>query len=180
MSGAYASWDPGARGAPRPAIRVRPAESGELSPLAGVMASRGGTPEDHRPAAARLLSDAPVLVVAEDTGAAPPEVVGWSGATQVPLQPEEPARWLTAGLTVIPEARRAGIGRLLLHAVGDAVALAGGRPLHSVINARNRASLALHEACGFRVLATGPRLAGVEFEGGVGVLLVMDRSLERD
>lgn len=125
MSSAYASWAPDARGVPRPAVRVRPAEPGDLSALATVMASRGGTPEDHRSTAVHLLSTAPVLLIAEDTSTTPPEVVGWSGATQVPLQPEEPARWLTAGLTVIPEARRAGIGRLLLHAVGDAVALAG-------------------------------------------------------
>ncbi len=180
MSGAWAPWAPGARGVPRPAVRVRPAGPRDLAALAAVMASRGGTPEDHRSAAVRLLSTAPVLLVSEDTGTAPPKVVGWSGATRVPLQPGEPARWLTAGLTIIPEARRAGIGRLLLRAVGDATASAEGGPLYSVVNARNQASLALHEACDFRVLATGPRFAGIEFDGGVGVLLVMDRSLERD
>ena len=101
-----------------------------------------------------------------------PEVVGWSGATQTPLHPGGPAQWLTAGLTVDPASRRRGIGRRLLQAVIEDVGALHGDALHSVVNARNAASIALHDLLGFTVLETGPCFAGIEFDGGVGVLLM--------
>ena len=55
----------------------------------------------------------------------------------------------------------------MLEAVG---ALHGDAP-HSVVNARNAPSLALHHLLGFTALETGPCFAGIEFDGGVGVLL---------
>lgn len=139
MSQEYAAWEPDAHGHALPGVRVRRAEPRDLSSLAAVMASRGGSPADHQPAAARLLSTAPILVVAEDAGHVRPGIVGWSGATRVPLQPDEPGRWLTTGLTVVPEARRAGIGGRLLSTVAEVVSSRRSGPLHSVVNTRNRA-----------------------------------------
>ncbi|MBN6767166.1 MULTISPECIES: GNAT family N-acetyltransferase [Micrococcus] len=135
------------------------------------MATRGGTPSDHVRAADWLLDQAPVLVVAEIALPEGPEVVGWSGATQTPLHPGGPAQWLAAGLTVDPAARHRAIGRRLLQAVIDAVGSLHGDTLRSVVNARNAPSLALHHSLGFTTLETGPCLAGIEFDGGVGVLL---------
>lgn len=136
------------------------------------MATRGGTPSDHARAAHLLLDRAPVLVVAEIALPEGPEVVGWSGATQTPLYPGGPAQWLTAGLTVDPASRRRGIGRRLLQAVIEDVGALHGDALHSVVNARNAPSLALHHSLGFTTLETGPCFAGIEFDGGVGVLLM--------
>lgn len=61
--------------------------------------------------------------------------------------------------------------RRLLHAVIGAVADRGGGDLHSVVNAGTVPSLVLHAFLGFEIVETGPRFAGIEFTGGVGVLL---------
>lgn len=135
------------------------------------MATRGGTPSDHAPAAHLLLIQAPVLVVAEIALPEGPEVVGWYGATQTPLHPGGPAQWLTAGLTVNPPCSHRAIGRRLLQAMLEAVGALHGDAPHSVVNARNAPSLALHHLLGFTALETGPCFAGIEFDGGVGVLL---------
>lgn len=135
------------------------------------MAARGGTPAEHAPAARRLLDRVPVLLLAERAGSHGPRVVGWPGATLAALYPGAQPRWLTAGLTVTPEARRTGVGRRLLHAVIGAVADRGGGDLHSVVNAGNAPSRALHASLGLEIVETGPRFAGIEFAGGVGVLL---------
>ena len=99
------------------------------------------------------------------------EALGWSGAIRTPLHPSDPTQWLTAGLTVDPAFRRRGIGHRLLQAVIEAIGALHGDTLHSVVNARNAPSLALHRSLGFTALETGPRFAGIEFGGGVGVLL---------
>ena len=135
------------------------------------MATRGGTPSDHAPAAHLLLIQAPVLVVAEIAMPVGPEALGWSGAIRTPLHPGGPAQWLAAGLTVNPPCIHRAIGRRLLQAVIDAVGSLHGDTLRSVVNARNAPSLALHHSLGFTTLETGPCLAGIEFDGGVGVLL---------
>ena len=54
----------------------------------------------------------------------------------------------------------------------DAVGSLPGDALHSVVNARNAPSLALHHSLGFTTLETDPCFAGIEFDGGVGVLLM--------
>ncbi|MDO4239043.1 GNAT family N-acetyltransferase [Micrococcus sp.] len=117
------------------------------------------------------MEQAPVLVLAETTRPEGLEVVGWSGATRTALHSGGPEQWLTAGLTVVPEFRRRGIGHRLLEAVIEAVAGLEGRTLHSVVNARNAPSLALHTSLGFEFVETGPCFAGIEFDGGLGVLL---------
>lgn len=126
------------------------------------MAARGGTPADHAPAARRLLDRAPVLLLAERAGSNSPRVVGRSGATLAALHPGAQPRWLTAGLTLTPEAQRTGVVRRLLHAVIGAVADRGGGDLHSVVNAGNAPSLALHASLGLEIVETGPRFAGIE------------------
>lgn len=58
------------------------------------------------------------------------------------------------------------------------ILLQGHEPLDSrhphaqLGRARNAASIALHDLLGFTVLETGPCFAGIEFDGGVGVLLM--------
>lgn len=156
---------------PPPETKRRPTCAEDAADLAAVMAARGGTPADHAPAARRLLDRVPVLLLAERAGSHGPRVVGWPGATLAALYPGAQPRWLTAGLTVTPEARRTGVGRRLLHAVIGAVADRGGGDLHSVVNAGNAPSRALHASLGLEIVETGPRFAGIEFAGGVGVLL---------
>lgn len=54
----------------------------------------------------------------------------------------------------------------------DAVGSLPGDALHSVVNARNAPSLVLHDLLGFTALETGPCSPSIEFDGGVGVLLM--------
>lgn len=156
---------------PKQPLQIRRACPRDAADLATVMAARGGAPSDYGPAAQRLLEHAPVLILAELTCPSGSRVVGWSGAVVTALRPQETGEWLTAGLTVIPEVRRSGVGRRLLQAVVDTVETLEDRPLYSVVNSRNAPSLALHRSLGFEVVETGPCFAGIEFDGGVGTLL---------
>lgn len=158
---------------PEQPLQIRRACPRDAVGLATVMAARGGAPSDYAPAARRLLEHAPVLFLAELTCPNGSRVVGWSGAVVTALRPQETGQWLTAGLTVIPEVRRCCVGRRLLQAVVDAVETPEDQHLYSVVNSRNAPSLELHRSLGFEVVETGPCFAGIEFDGGVGVLFLV-------
>ena len=125
---------------------VRAATLSDVRGLAVVMSARGGHVEDHLDGARRLIQRLPVLLVADsDNG-----LVGWSGAQKVQVQPGEESDWLIAGLTVLPEQRRQGLATRLLRDVLQAIGgVAPDEPIFSVINARNPASIDLHESLGF-------------------------------
>lgn len=151
-----------------PSVVVRSAAPRDALDLAAVMAARGGTVLDHLESARQLIRRLPVLLVAEVSGA----VVGWSGAQRAVVHAETPPEWLVAGLTVLPEHRRRGIAAELLDGVVHEVrAAAPAAPVFSIVNAQNRASLALHKAAGFREVERAGILASITFTGGVGVLL---------
>lgn len=63
---------------------------------------------------------------------------------------------------------------LLTAVVEQAGRVAPGQTLRSVVNATNRASLALHRTVGFRRVKCVSRYAGITFEGGKGVLLARE------
>jgi len=60
---------------------------------------------------------------------------------------------------VAERARGAGIGRLLLEQLIRRARLGGIWTIQTSIFPENRASLALHERCGFRVVGTRERIA---------------------
>lgn len=60
---------------------------------------------------------------------------------------------------VHPDHLHAGIGRVLLPALIDACAAAGYRQMIGYIDAANRPSIGLHEACGFRQVGYLPSVA---------------------
>lgn len=79
---------------------------------------------------------------------------------------------LVAGLAVAPRYRRHGIALRLLEELLESCAVRGSSSaICSIINARNRASIALHQQVGFTIVDRGPAFAGVTFEGGEGLLL---------
>ena len=97
-------------------------------------------------------------LVAERDG----QVAGYAYA--VPFRKRPAYRFtLKHSIYVHPEHLHAGIGRRLLPALIEACAAGGYRQMIGYIDARNEASLRLHEACGF---ARVGYLAGVGYKYG--------------
>ncbi len=85
------------------------------------------------------------------------ELVGWAA-----LAPAS-ARRCYAGVAensvyVARHAQGRGVGRLLLEALLDGARAAGLWTIQTSVFPENRASLALHERCGFRVVGTRERI----------------------
>ncbi|MDF1799819.1 MAG: GNAT family N-acetyltransferase [Planctomycetota bacterium] len=83
-----------------------------------------------------------------------------------------PVGWYLGGLVVARAARRGGLGRALTAARLAALDAAGVTEVRFTANARNSATLALHEPFGFQVEARNPRMSGLAFSGGEGLLLL--------
>ena len=148
-------------------VEIRPAESGDVGGLAAVMAVRGGAVEEYHDRALRLIERLDVALIAVKDGVP----VGWCGIQKLSIHPDAEPEWLIAGLTVVPELRRRGIAARLLRGVLDATAgSAPNEPIFSVINARNLASIDLHQQLGFTEVGRAATFAGIDFTGGVGVL----------
>jgi phosphinothricin acetyltransferase len=96
----------------------------------------------------------PVRIVAETGG----EVVGWAA-----LSPASSRRCyagvLENSVYVDRGARGQGVGRALLDALIKRARQTGAWTIQTSIFPENRASLALHERCGFRVVGTRERIA---------------------
>ena len=153
---------------PREPVGIRSAVPADAVGLGAVMAVRGGTLQAHVDRAGRLIGQLDVLLVAEK-GSVP---VGWCGIQKHPIRPDAEPEWLVAGLTVVPDLRRRGIAARLLRGVIDATAeSAPNESIFSVINARNPASIDLHEKLGFVEVDRAASFAGIDFTGGEGVLL---------
>jgi phosphinothricin acetyltransferase len=102
-----------------------------------------------------VWSDAhPHRIVAEAEG----EVVGWAA-----LSPASSRRCYAGvyenSVYVAREARGHGFGRVLLDELIKRARAAGIWTIQTSIFPENRASLALHERCGFRVVGTRERIA---------------------
>jgi phosphinothricin acetyltransferase len=96
----------------------------------------------------------PVRIVAT----ADADVVGWAALSAASV------RRCYAGVYensvyVARDARGAGVGRALLNELVKRARRAGAWPIQCSIFPENRASLALHERCGFRVVGTRERIA---------------------
>jgi L-amino acid N-acyltransferase YncA len=86
------------------------------------------------------------------------EIVGWAALT--PASSRRPYAGVAENsVYVARDARGCGIGRALLDELVKAARLAGIWTIQTSIFPENRASLALHERCGFRVVGTRERIA---------------------
>ena len=102
-------------------------------------------------------------------------VVGWAKTHHWDYSDgPAPAGHYLGGITVLPRCRRQGVASLLTEArlawiwrLSDAA--------WYVVNARNNASLSLHQQWGFREIARRPSFHTVTFEGGEGILLKAER-----
>jgi len=98
------------------------------------------------------------IVALDDSG----EVLGWAAASAVS------DRCAYAGVVehsvyVDPAAQGRGLGRLLLDALLERASQAGTWTVQSGIFPENRASLAVHEAAGFRVVGVRERLGRMTY-----------------
>ena len=97
-------------------------------------------------------------IVAELNG----QVIGYAYA--VPFRKRPAYRFCVKNSIYVHENHlRGGVGRKLLPALIEACASAGFRQMIAYVDSENAASLSLHEACGFRRVAT---LEGVGFRFG--------------
>jgi RimJ/RimL family protein N-acetyltransferase len=90
--------------------------------------------------------------------------------------PDVPAGFYLGGVTVARRARRRGIGLALTRArLEYAFGELGATCVWYFANARNHASIALHAKLGFQEVRRPFDYPGVRYEGGVGVLFVLER-----
>ena len=98
----------------------------------------------------------PRLVVEED-GA----VLGWAALSSTSTRPVY-AGVAEVSVYVAGDARGRGIGSALLEALVERSAIAGIWTLQAGVFPENRASLALHRACGFRTVGIRERIARLD------------------
>jgi aminoglycoside 6'-N-acetyltransferase I len=146
----------------------------DVTQVASLHAAREGVPFDA--AVAIVLSWLPderrQVLVAEYNQ----EVHGYASTTFVDVNDGDDlgvSGWYLSGIVVAPSARRRGLGMQLTSARLDRIAQASGSAWYFV-NANNQASIALHARFGFVEHARGPRICGVEFSGGTGILYRID------
>jgi ribosomal protein S18 acetylase RimI-like enzyme len=101
-------------------------------------------------------------------------VIGFGRVALLDEAVDGPGGFYLGGVTVDPTQRRQGVGTALtthrLAWIWERAELAW-----CVVNARNAASLRMHERLGFIEVRRCSRIQGVEFDGGVGVLLRAER-----
>lgn len=170
----FAAHDRDAGGRPPARVSLRPATRGDVAAILQIEIAAGraprsvGTAEGYR----RAVADPDrCVLVAEVVEGARPVVVGWAKThhhVEV-ADPAPPGHYL-AGITVDPAWRRRGIGAALTEARLEWTA-ARTHEAFCVVNLQNRASIDLHVRQGFVEVLRAPRLTGVEFSGGVGLLM---------
>ena len=124
------------------------------------------TAEDGR----ARIGDGLGVVVAEHEG----EVVGWAGAAPYERYPYYDG---VAEVTVFvaPGARRAGVGRALLEAIGELAERGGKYKLFGKVFTTNTPSIELFKACGYREVGT--HLRHGRLDGEWRDVLIVERLL---
>lgn len=165
----FVEYNPGRPSEARPeGMRIEDAELGDVESIASLIADReGGAVEPFRVSIANQITEPPEscrLHVARVDGL----VVGYSRVSWFDA-PSLPTGWYLSGLIVAPEFRRHGIGRALTE---HRLRWLSSRceTVYYFVNERNRASVDLHAALGFREIQRGIAVPGCTFEGGVGIL----------
>jgi ribosomal protein S18 acetylase RimI-like enzyme len=156
-----------------PHLVVRPAAGADCTSIAAIERERDGE-VDVADADARCRTQVAdpnvcLVVAVVDT-----EICGFgrAGRFEPPADAptnSAPAGWYLLGVIVRDPWRRRGIGRRLTEARLAWLAERGAEAFYFV-NARNRASIDLHEELGFLELTRDFSFPGATFDGGVGSL----------
>ena len=164
-------------------LLVRPAVVSDVAELGAIEAAReGGEPAEsalrrQKCIASWSATSQGIVLVAEHQD----RLVGFAKVRHFTPSDDAPARvappgWYLAGVIVVPECRRQGVGQNLTRARLDWIAKRD-RWAYYFANVRNRVSIEFHHHFGFVELTRDFTYPGVTFEGGVGVLFRAD--LER-
>jgi ribosomal protein S18 acetylase RimI-like enzyme len=176
----FADYVPGRDGAGAPlseseGLVIRAAAKADLAPLAAIAAEREGGPvEDWEERFERLYAEvasgAGALLVAALAG----EPLGYGKVAFFSPRPGSPgnvtpAGWYLTGLVVKPAFRRRGVG-MRLTAARLAWIAERSREAFYVANAKNQATIDLHQKLGFVERTRDFSHPHVRFEGGAGIL----------
>jgi glyoxylase-like metal-dependent hydrolase (beta-lactamase superfamily II) len=177
--GRFVSYEPSRSGARRTDVVTRMAKASDIAACAELALERdGGDLAALRSRFERyLIADDRALFVAELEG----EFAGYGRLERLVPEsvgdaPAAPAGWYLVGVVVPARWRRRGVGTALTQA---RLAWAWGRTdeVWYFVNARNRASIDLHQEFGFVEVTRDFAVPGVRFEDGhgTGVLLRCQR-----
>lgn len=178
----FASYAPDAGGSPPAAASLRPATRGDVEAIlrievvSGRAAGSVGSAEGYR----RAIADpGRCVLIAEIEDAGRRAVVGWAKTHHhvEAVDPAPPGHYL-GGITVDPAWRRRGVAAALTDARLEWISARAATAFY-VVNVQNRASIDLHRRWGFTEVLRAPRLMGVEFDGGVGLLMRADLGQEQ-
>jgi GNAT superfamily N-acetyltransferase len=157
-----------------PDIEVRVAVATDAADLEHVeLLSGRRTAEGWRRRIARYTGDPRRLMV---VGHLDGRFAGTAEAAWLEEDPESgaPAGFVLAGVNVLEPARRRGVGLALTAARLAWIAERAPTAWYFVSSA-NHASIAMHASLGFVEVLRAPRIHGVDFASGEGVLLRSDR-----
>lgn len=148
-------------------VSVRSATVDDLDGMTRVQEAAGRTSHPDAWRAALENAERRVLVASDPVG----EIVGWAQTYHhtVPQDAAPPGHYL-GGVTVHPELRRRGVAVALTDARMRWIAQRADAAYY-VVNPANLASIQLHRRWGFVEVLRASRLTGVEFTGGVGILM---------
>jgi len=158
------------------AFRIRPARPADLAECAALVClhSGGEPPEVERRLGRELDRTDRALLVARAGDHATGPVVGYGRITWFTsggADSEAPSGAYLGGLVVAPAHRGGGIGTALTRArMRSAFEEHRENAVWYFANARNHASIALHERFGFREVTRDFWYPGITFEGGTGIL----------
>jgi len=146
---------------------IREATTADLPEILAVERS-AGRPGDAALWLPHALDDPQrIVLVAIGDG----RLVGWAKTHRfLGAEGSAPAGHYLGGLTVRPEARRAGVATALTSARCAWIAEREGS-VHCIISVTNDASLALHRGLGFIEVARARSFHGTLFDAGDGILL---------
>ena len=166
----FASYQPGR--AQRPVqVVVRPAVLADVEPMEALQ-RRAGRPT-HPDAYRRAVPDPDRCVLVAECSSQEEEtvIVGWAQTYRhATVVDPAPAGHYLGGVTVDPSWRRRGVALALTEARMQWIARRADEAFY-VVNPGNLASIDLHRRWPFEEVLRAPRLTGMDFTGGFGILM---------
>lgn len=166
----FADFRPGEKHRPVQ-VAVRPAVRGDVDTMQEIQrrAGRPAHPDAYRRAVEN--PDCCVLVAGCSSQTGDPIIVGWAQTyLHAAAVDAAPTGHYLGGVTVDPSWRRRGVALALTEARVQWIADRADEVFY-VVNPRNLASIELHRRWSFEEVMRSARLTGVEFSGGVGILM---------